>query len=70
MYNKPQVEIFQLDVDNLVCGWCNAYLDNAGFSLHAQRHLLILEEMRENSRLTITIKLPDPDDDPFSVGEL
>lgn len=67
---KPQIEIFQLDVDNLVCGWCRAYLDNVGFMGHANQHLLTLEELRNNARLTITIKLPEPEDDPFSVEEL
>jgi hypothetical protein len=70
MKTKPQVEIFQLDVDNLRCGWCQAYLANDIFMGHANQHLLKLEEMREASRLTITVKLPDPEEDPFNVEEL
>lgn len=68
--SKTCVEIFQLDVDHLRCGWCQAYLDNVGFMGHANQHLLRLEEMRDNARLTITIKLPDPKDDLFNVDEL
>lgn len=68
--SKPFVEIFQLDVDNLRCGWCHAYLSNDMFMGHANQHLRMLEQMREDSRLTITVMLPDPEDDPFNVEEL
>ena len=67
---KPQVKIFQLDQDNLCCGWCRAYLSNETFMGHANEHLLTLEEMSNNARLTITIQLPDFDDDPYNVEEL
>lgn len=68
--SQPYVEIFQLDVDSLRCGWCQAYLSNELFMGHANQHLLMLEQMRDNARLTITIKLPDPEEDPFNESDL
>lgn len=68
--SKPFVEMFQFNIDNLQCGWCQAYLSSDNWTGHANQHLVRLEEMRESARLTITVTLPDPEDDPFSVEEL
>lgn len=67
---KPKVELFQLDIDNLQCGWCQAYLSTENWSGHANQHLLRMEEMRESSRLTITVQLPEEEDDPYNVEDL
>lgn len=67
---KPQVEIFQIDQHNLRCGWCQAWLDTELFMGHANQHLIMLEQLRDDARLTITIQLPDPEDDPYNVEDL
>lgn len=67
---KPQVEIFQLNIDNLQCGWCQAYLSSNNWTGHANQHLLRLEEMRDLARLTITVQLPEEEDDTYSVEDL
>lgn len=57
-----QIEIFQIDTDNLRCGWCQAWLDSTGWVGHANQHFTMLEQLREESRLTITVS-PKPEED-------